>query len=305
MWFRRDLRLGDHPALHKAAAGGPVVALFVSDPRLRKPAGSPRLAFLSRCHRRDEAVERMLSADARCLERVGSPYAVDPGTAVKNDGEPFRVFTHFYRAWTSRGRTAPLPAPPHIDWSTGVRSDGIPPEPPLSATLPPAGEPAALARLDAFMAGPGSDYDTKRDEPEADATTRLSPYLKFGCIHPRQVLDRLGRSKAHEKLRSELAAGRTGYPLVDAGMRQLLAEAWMPNRVRFVAASFLVKNLHIDWVPGARWFLRHLVDGDPASNSHGVGGGPPGDYPAPIVDHREERAEALERYARVREDHRQ
>ena len=63
--------------------------------------------------------------------------------------------------------------------------------------------------------------------------------------------------------------GRTGYPLVDAGMRQLLAEGWMHNRLRMVTASFLVKDLHIDWRLGARWFMWHLVDGDLASNQQG------------------------------------
>ena len=64
-------------------------------------------------------------------------------------------------------------------------------------------------------------------------------------------------------------AGRTGYPLVDAGMRQLLAEGWMHNRVRMVTASFLVKDLLLPWQLGARHFLAHLLDGDPASNNHG------------------------------------
>ncbi|HEX7806474.1 MAG TPA: deoxyribodipyrimidine photo-lyase [Cellulomonas sp.] len=64
-------------------------------------------------------------------------------------------------------------------------------------------------------------------------------------------------------------AGRTGYPLVDAGMRQLLADGWMHNRVRMVTASFLVKDLHVWWPHGARHFLAHLRDGDVASNSHG------------------------------------
>ncbi len=64
-------------------------------------------------------------------------------------------------------------------------------------------------------------------------------------------------------------AGRTGYPLVDAGMRQLLAEGWMHNRVRMVVASFLVKHLHIEWQHGARHFMQHLRDGDLASNNHG------------------------------------
>jgi deoxyribodipyrimidine photo-lyase len=64
-------------------------------------------------------------------------------------------------------------------------------------------------------------------------------------------------------------AGRTGFPLVDAGMRQLQAEGWMHNRVRMVAASFLVKDLHVEWQHGARWFMHLLRDGDLASNQHG------------------------------------
>ena len=62
--------------------------------------------------------------------------------------------------------------------------------------------------------------------------------------------------------------GRTGFPFVDAGMRQLLAEGWMHNRVRMVVASFLVKDLHVRWQAGARHFMQHLVDGDIASNQH-------------------------------------
>ncbi len=63
--------------------------------------------------------------------------------------------------------------------------------------------------------------------------------------------------------------GRTGYPIVDAGMRQLRAEGWMHNRVRMIVASFLVKDLHLEWQHGARHFMRWLVDGDLASNQHG------------------------------------
>jgi len=89
---------------------------------------------------------------------------------------------------------------------------------------------------------------------------------------------------AREYLRPELAAmeydepglrlmawrdGLTGYPIVDAGMRQLRAEGWMHNRIRMVVASFLVKDLHIEWRHGGRHFMRWLVDGDLASNQHG------------------------------------
>jgi deoxyribodipyrimidine photo-lyase len=151
------------------------------------------------------------------------------------------------------------------------------------------------------------------------------------------------------------AVGRTGYPIVDAGMRQLAAEGWMHNRVRMIVASFLVKDLHLDWSRGARHFMALLVDGDLASNHHGwqwvagtgtdaapyfrvfnpvtqgerhdphgdyvrrwvpelrstagsrvhrpwtLGDGPPAGYPPPIVDHAQERAEALRRYAAVQD----
>jgi deoxyribodipyrimidine photo-lyase len=72
--------------------------------------------------------------------------------------------------------------------------------------------------------------------------------------------------KAADEAFDAWCAGRTGYPVVDAGMRQLLAEGWMHNRVRMVVASFLVKDLHLPWWRGARHFMRHLVDGDLASN---------------------------------------
>jgi deoxyribodipyrimidine photo-lyase len=65
------------------------------------------------------------------------------------------------------------------------------------------------------------------------------------------------------------AAGRTGFPIVDTGMRQLREQAWVHNRVRMIVASFLVKDLHVTWQRGARHFMAHLRDGDPASNNHG------------------------------------
>jgi deoxyribodipyrimidine photo-lyase len=78
--------------------------------------------------------------------------------------------------------------------------------------------------------------------------------------------------RAHDRAQERFLAwtrGETGYPIVDAGMRQLLAEAWMHNRVRMITASFLVKDLHVAWQQGAAWFQEHLVDGDLASNNHG------------------------------------
>ena len=452
MWFRRDLRLRDTPALaaavrHAASArqgdgvvGGEVVALFCLDDRLRRPAGAARLAFLHGCltaldasiggrlvvrsgppdevvpalardvgatavfaaedfgpygRRRDEAVEGALASVGIAFERVGSAYAVPPGETLNKEGEPYKVFTPFSRAWKDHGWPAPIAAPASVAWAEvpARKGDGAPRAPEVGATLPEPGEDAAKRAARRFWDSRLAAYADTRDRPGVDGTSHLSPYLKWGCLHPRQLLAKLGRQRSHEVFRTELcwrefyadvlwhrpdtaraafqprmaaievdgdehtdalfeawSQGRTGYPIVDAAMRQLLAEGWMHNRARMIVASFLVKDLHLDWTRGARWFMDHLVDGDLASNQHGwqwvagtgtdaapyfrifnptsqgerfdptgeyvrryvhelrlvrgkavhrpwaLAGGPPAGYPEPIVDHAEERAEALRRY---------
>ena len=270
--------------------------------------------------RRDALVAARLRADGRHLTLTGSPYAVPPGRVRKGDGTPYAVFTPFRRTWEATGWDAPQPAP-SVDWlgAPDVSCDGIPalaavealPET-VRAALPAPGEAAAHDRLDVFLVEALAGYREQRDLPALDGTSRLSAHLRFGTVHPRQVLAHLGDGPGASTFRSELAwrefyadvwrnrprsgwhnlqqrmdamaldtdaaarrrfaawaAGRTGYPFVDAGMRQLLATGWMHNRVRMVVASFLVKDLHLPWQWGAAHFLRHLVDGDLASNNHG------------------------------------
>jgi deoxyribodipyrimidine photo-lyase len=172
-----------------------------------------------------------------------------------------------------------------------------------------AGEKAALKRFEAFTHNGLDSYDENRNLASIDGTSKMSTYLKFGEIHPRTLLANLGESKAHDTFRKEIAwrefyadvlfnnpmtdidyyapkfkemrydkpgkqfkawcEGKTGYPFVDAAMRQLLAEGWMHNRTRMVVASFLVKDLHLEWQIGERFFAEHLVDYDVASNAHG------------------------------------
>ncbi|TCI98753.1 deoxyribodipyrimidine photo-lyase [Aeromicrobium sp. IC_218] len=113
----------------------------------------------------------------------------------------------------------------------------------------------------------------------AGAYTRQLAWRDFyaGVLHerPDSARDYYDRRFAHmeyDEPGGDLDAwreGRTGIPIVDAGMRQLRAEGWMHNRVRMITASFLVKDLHLEWQHGARHFLGHLVDGDLANNQHG------------------------------------
>ncbi len=266
--------------------------------------------------RRDDQVGRDLADRGLAVHYRDSAYAVTPGTIRTGGGTPYQVFTPFFRAWQRHGWPDPMIAP-EVDWIDGVGSDTIE-WPSSEATLPAPGEAAANEALDAFVGGALDGYDRDRDRPGVEGTSRLSAHLKFGTIHPRQVLalvDPAGvfasqicwrdfyadvvfhrpastwswyqaqmadlevDTGAEADARFEAwAEGRTGYPIVDAGMRQLLAEGWMHNRVRMITASFLVKDLHLDWRRGAAHFLRHLVDGDVASNQHGwqwvAGSGP-------------------------------
>jgi deoxyribodipyrimidine photo-lyase len=358
LWFRRDLRLADHPALTAAAAEGPVTGLFVIDPRLWDRAGAARRAWVAASvaalrdetggalvlrvgdpadvvpevaravgagtvhvtgettpsgRARDARVAAALAADGAVVRPSGTPYAVDPGTVRSQQGTAYQVFTPFARAWREFAEAQPLPAPA-VDWHalrddpdalallTAAR-DGAP------AAMPEPGERAASARWRAFLDRDLDAYDEARDLPGVDRTSRMSPWLKVGAVHPRQLLADLRgrRGPGVERFVTELAwrefyadvlwhrpesawtdlrplaieyddpgdgldawrTGHTGYPLVDAGMRQLLHEGWMHNRVRMVTASFLTKDLHAWWPIGARHFLDHLVDGDLASNNHG------------------------------------
>ena len=154
--------------------------------------------------------------------------------------------------------------PMRPDWASGLRQEWTP------------GEEGALARLDAFL-GHASLYEERRNLPSLEGTSRLSPHLHFGEISPASVwhaladlntsagpfLGELGWRDYAENVIFQLP----DYGIVDAGMRQLWATGWMHNRVRMLAASFLIKHLLIDWREGERWFWDTLVDADYASNA--------------------------------------
>ncbi len=445
MWFRRDLRLEDNPALIAASKAGnngascEVTPLFVLDPMFLERSGAPRLAFLFRSLRelnremngtlvvrvgnpvdvvakvaqevgatevfaakdfapygqkRDAAVDAALQKVGANLNQVGSAYAVEPGTVRKADMTPYAVFTPFSKIWLAHGWSAPTDkANVKFRGAPEIASEKIPDDPPLTATIAAAGKKAAWDRWEYFAENALDKYKSERNNPDRDGCSQMSVYLRFGIVHPRQLLAELEPNANHDHYRSELCwrefyadvlfhqphttwknlqpkmdslqvdtdakakkrfevwcEGKTGYPIIDAGMRQMLATGWMHNRVRMIVASFLVKDLHLPWQWGAKFFMSHLVDGDIASNNHGwqwtagtgtdaapyfrvfnpvlqgekfdpegnfvrqwipelrdmpkkfvhapwmAEGGLFSSYPAPMVDHSQERDEALSRY---------
>jgi deoxyribodipyrimidine photo-lyase len=211
--------------------------------------------------------------------------------------------THGYRGPVAAPKEIKAPTPPaeYRNFPDFPFPDGV--------HVIEAGEAAALRRFKEFKKKGLDSYDENRNFASIDGTSKMSTYLKFGEIHPRTLLDGLDETKAQDTFRKEIAwrefyadvlfnnpdtdteyyaprfkemrydkpgkqfkawcEGKTGYPFVDAAMRQLLVEGWMHNRTRMVVASFLVKDLHLEWQLGERFFAEHLVDYDVASNAHG------------------------------------
>jgi len=280
--FTRDLRGHDHPALAAARRDcARVVPLFVLDDRLLAVSTRRTGLLLSRLAQLREAiglvvvqgdpveqvarfepdgvyVSEDVSAYARRRERrLRERFALRtlPGITVVPPGELapagrgcYRVFTPYWRVW----RAHPLPA----EVSSGPRLPE--PEAPLSALLHLGiASPAEVAR--------SADEDLLRKLCWRDFFAQLlaaEPELEWRDMHA-------GRRMWRDDPEAVAAwkEGRTGVPFVDAAMRQLLAEGYMPNRQRMVASSYLTKDLGVDWRMGAAHFREHLVDGDVSSNS--------------------------------------
>jgi deoxyribodipyrimidine photo-lyase len=380
VWFRRDLRLDDHPALHAALqAGHAPVPVYIHAPEeeapwapgaaskvwldrslralqadlralgsdlvvRRGPSTATLLALAAECgaeavywHRlyepasiaRDKATKAALKDAGLHVESLNGALLAEPWTVRTGSGEPYRVFTPFWKnARQTLDELHPLPAPASL------------PAPPAVASLavgdldlrPPAreggwdlgfwehwrpGEAGAVELLEAFLEGALHGYKEQRNVPGRTGTSRLSPHLHFGEISPRRIVaairaarppaaiqpdvdhyvSELGwREFGHHLLYhfphtqdenlnprfqefawaevdpARLAAwqyGRTGVPIVDAGMRELYATGWMHNRVRMVVASFLTKNLRYHWLHGARWFWDTLLDASLPNNTQG------------------------------------
>jgi deoxyribodipyrimidine photo-lyase len=275
--------------------------------------------------RLEDRLQETLAQRGVACRRFGGQLLAEPETLQSKRGEPFRVFTPFYKALVSGATPKPplgvprefhcpssWPAsdkleawalePSNPDWAAGLRAAWT------------AGEAAAQRRLAFFLETMADTYSARRELPGADGTSRLSPHLAFGEIGPRQIwhaahsaAQAIGKPGLYGAYLREVAwrefsyhllfhfpelpekafkpefgavpwrddedglrawrKGQTGYPIVDAGMRQLWQTGWMHNRVRMIAASFLIKHLLIPWQTGEAWFWDTLVDADLANNA--------------------------------------
>ena len=252
------------------------------------------------------AHERGIAVEACPGVTVVAPGDLSP-TGSEGPFRVFTPYWNRWRAAPRRAVLPAPPAIPTdalLDEGTLPTLGELAPGAPASR-LPPGGETEGRSRLARWLRVGLADYEARRDDLAADGTSGLSPYLHLGCLSPLEATERAANEPggeawirqlcwrdfhhqlhdaepriAREDLRPRgdrwrtdpdgLAAwkeGRTGYPLVDAGLRQLVAEGWMPNRARLVTASFLVKHLYLDWRLGAAHFAEHLVDGDVANNT--------------------------------------
>lgn len=244
--------------------------------------------------RRDAHVARVVD-----LVSHAGIYVHPPGSVTTNEGNVYRVFTPFHRKWATRD-VVPATASSALSFAseTGAGLPGF------ADPVVPAGPSAAASRLDEFLGGV-DDYADERDRIDLDSTSGLSVDLKYGWLgprtlvgaaskagaaaftrqvawrdfyghilsdHPQYVDQPMNASYTNMRWRNDpediaaWKAGLTGYPLIDAAMRRLTSEGQMHNRARLIVASFLVKDLLVDWRIGERFFRHHLIDADTAQN---------------------------------------
>ncbi len=327
----RELRDGYRDAGSELlfACGDPVTVV----PQLAADLGATHLHFNRDVEpyaiARDRAVREACQThglQVTCFTDIGLH---DPRAIKTKTDEPYQVFTPFWRNWSQQPKPDPLPRPDRLHGIAPEAIDraSIVPLPSLadlqfahSQDLPPGGEAEAQRLLAAFCDGKGLlRYDSDRDFPAQEGTSRLSPHLRFGTVGIRRVWaatvaasdrarsdeDRAGIATWRQELawrefyqqalfhfphlaeqahRPEMrlfpwdddrdrfaawCAGQTGYPIVDAAMRQLNATGWMHNRCRMIVASFLTKDLLLNWQWGERYFMQKLIDGDLTANNGG------------------------------------
>jgi len=253
--------------------------------------------------RRDALAGEALDSAGVEVRVYPGQYTQPPGTVLTNSGTRYGVFGPYAKKWATLPRPEPAPTPASLPAVPKGLARGEVPTVTSDVPLPPAGEAAGLARLATFLRDAEANYATARNVPAADpGTSRLSMYFNIGALSPREAVRRSNDPKWRSELawwdfnaetldhqpeaateeykaswrgfpwrrdaaeEARWAEGRTGYPMVDAGMRELQATGFMHNRARMVTASFLCKHLLIDWRAGEAIFRGLLLCGDSAQN---------------------------------------
>jgi deoxyribodipyrimidine photo-lyase len=249
-------------------------------------------------------------AGSRLVRHEDALLVVPPGRLTPSGGDHMAVFGAYYRRWVRADRRGPLAAPRSVELPPKLAHGRAPSAESIcpgerSPKLPAGGESAGRERLANWLRSAVADYADRHDDLAGEGTSRLSPYLHFGCVSPVELVHRAPGGEGGDALVRQVAwrdfhhqvlaarpdsahrdyrprgdrwrrsqplltawkQGRTGVPLVDAGMRQLAREGWMHNRARLIVGHFLCKTMYLDWRLGARHFFDLLVDGDMANNT--------------------------------------
>ncbi|MCM0148946.1 deoxyribodipyrimidine photo-lyase [Photobacterium galatheae] len=281
---------------------------------------------------RDIAVGRALNRAKIKFSVFEDTCVIPAGQVLNRQGDPFKVYTPFRRAWIEQFLLSPSlaqPVPKAVVQTTDLNTYGSELDesysrdgmayPETDSSQWPVDEAAVRQRLMRFCIEKIQDYGEQRDFPAVDGTSGLSPYLAIGALSARQCVSavlheypntlekqeegpfiwlneiiwrefyrhlieaypRVSRDQpfvnwtrqvrwhTDKSALAQWQRGQTGFPIVDAAMRQLKATGWMHNRLRMITASFLTKDLLIHWQEGEKWFMSHLIDGDLASNNGG------------------------------------
>lgn len=325
--LQHELQALNIPLLYKEVDDFNQAAEFVADLAQQLDAGQvlANRDYELNEQQRDALAAELLTAKGIDWHSEHDKCVLAPGSVLNKQGDYFKVFTPFKRAWLTRFAPPRIEAPVKAacweldaSFSALVWDDAQPfSHPRVDSSDWPVEFDDLRQRLRAFCQEQVTDYKQLRDFPARAATSTLSPYLAIGALSPRQCIARLyaesdmgALSEGAQTWLSELiwrefyqhllvfeprlskskdfldwgarlkwwqdeekflrwCEGKTGYPIVDAAMRQLNQTGWMHNRLRMIVASFLTKDLHIDWRWGERYFMQQLIDGDYAANNGG------------------------------------
>lgn len=327
--LERSLRARGLPLVVRRGSSQEVLAELSAETRAAAVRWNRRYEPAAR--QRDAAIMADLTARGIAVKTFNSALLFEPQDVANREGRPFQVFGPFWRHCLTRA-VAPPVVLPQGRWrgprkrlsSLSIAELGLLPKSDWAKGFQPLwkpGEAGAQEQLVRFLRSGVAEYQQRRDRPDLEGTSRLSPWLSHGEIGPRQIWAAL-RKRSHASgvfplTRGDTAflaeigwrefayhilyhfptaperplrprferfpwaddpggrllrlwqKGETGFPIVDAAMRQLWATGWMHNRARMITASFLVKDLRLPWLAGARWFWDTLVDADLANNTLG------------------------------------